>query len=90
MTAKRFTLRNSNAVSSNYPSQRVYDNKLKRELYNSEIVDLLNELHEENEFLKSNYKDLVQFVKSKGYTLKDFISFIREFQSVGVNKEDWE
>lgn len=58
MSEKRFTLRNSNAVSSNYPSQRVYDNKLKRELYNSEIVDLLNELSDENNILNKNEDDL--------------------------------
>ena len=55
-----------------------------------DLTQLLNDLHEENEFLKSNYKDLVQFVKSKGYTLKDFIDFIGQFQSIGVNKEAWE
>ena len=52
MNEKRFIIKNSNTVSSNYPSERVYDNKVKRDLYNSEIVIMLNKLWEENEQLR--------------------------------------
>ena len=55
-----------------------------------DIVDLLNELHEENEGLKIDNKQLVQFIMSKGYELKDYLAFIGQFQSIGVKKEDWE
>ncbi|HIH34890.1 MAG TPA: hypothetical protein HA255_00410 [Methanosphaera sp.] len=53
------------------------------------ICDMLDELHEEKEWLEINNKDLVSFIKSKGYTLKDFIKYLGQFRSVGVNKEDW-
>ena len=44
MSEKRFILKRSNAISSNYClGERVYDTVLKKELYNLEIVDLLNE-----------------------------------------------
>lgn len=52
MSEQRFIIKNSNTVSSNYPSERVYDNKVKRDLYNSEIVIMLNKLWEENEQLR--------------------------------------
>ena len=55
-----------------------------------QLVDKLNNLHEENQSLKFDNKELIRFIKSKGYTLKDYIEFIGQFQSVGVNKEDWE
>ena len=56
----------------------------------SEIFcDKLNELHDEKELLEMNNKDLVSFIKSKGYTLKDFLKYVGQFKSVGVNKEDW-
>ena len=91
MTEKRFTIicdDNTEFIMQTKLLLPIYDNKERLSL--KTCYDLLNELHEENEFLKSNYKDLVQFVKSKGYTLKEFISFIGQFQNVGVNKEDWE
>ena len=53
------------------------------------LCELLNELHEEKEWLEMNNKDLVSFIKSKGYTLKDFLKYVGQFRSVGVNKEDW-
>lgn len=56
MSEKRFIIKNSNTVSSNYPSERVYDNKVKRDLYNSEIVIMLNKLWEENEQLRMKLK----------------------------------
>ena len=60
MSEKRFIIKNSNTVSSNYPSERVYDNKVKRDLYNSEIVIMLNKLWEENEQLRKDCTILVQ------------------------------
>ena len=68
----------------------VGENYTDRPLRNDEIVDLLNELHEENEGLKIDNKQLVQFIMSKGYELKDYLAFIGQFQSIGVKKEDWE
>ena len=56
MSEQRFIIKNSNTVSSNYPSERVYDNKVKRDLYNSEIVIMLNKLWEENEQLRQQMK----------------------------------
>ena len=53
-----------------------------------EVCPLLNELHEENQSLKIDNKELIRFITSKGYTLKDYVNFIGQFQSVGVNKED--
>lgn len=58
MSEKRFIIKNSNTVSSNYPSERVYDNKVKRDLYNSEIVIMLNKLWEENEQLRQQLKTI--------------------------------
>ena len=91
MTEKRFTVKDDVGMLD-VACANIFDNGEfigTVPLFDAEkFVELLNELHEENEFLKSNYKELVQFVKSKGYTLKDFISFIGQFQSVGVNKED--
>lgn len=60
MSEKRFIIKNSNTVSSNYPSERVYDNKVKRDLYNSEIVIMLNKLWEENGQLKQENNFLKQ------------------------------
>lgn len=60
MSEKRFIIKNSNTVSSNYPSERVYDNKVKRDLYNSEIVIMLNKLWEENEQLRQENNFLKQ------------------------------
>ena len=53
------------------------------------LCELLNGLHEEKEWLEINNKDLVSFIKSKGHTLKDFLKYLGQFRSVGVNKEDW-
>lgn len=53
MSEKRFILKRSNAISSNYClGERVYDTVLKKELYNLEIVDLLNELKEERNYFE--------------------------------------
>lgn len=59
MNKKRFILKRSNVISSNYPfGERVYDTRLKRELYYSEIVDVLNILDEVVESLKRENSDL--------------------------------
>ena len=47
-----------------------------------EVVDLLNEQHEENIELKHDNKRLVKFIMSKGYTLKDYLDWLQ--------KEVWE
>ena len=52
------------------------------------ILDELNALHEENQALKYDNKELINFIKSKGYTLKDYCDYIKQFASVGINKED--
>ena len=78
---KRFTLEETDW------SYRIRDNGAIMKI--PKIVDLLNDLNEEKEWLEINNKDLVSFIKSKGYTLKDFLKYIGRFRSVGVNKEDW-
>ncbi len=59
-------------------------------IIDDDLLSLLNELHEKNQSLKFDNKELIRFITSKGYTLQDYIKFIGQFQSVGVNKEDWE
>lgn len=81
MTEKRF----SRHIDFFIDNKRTSDKLMNMD----EVVDLLNEQHEEIEFLKVNNKELVQFIKSKGYTLKEFIKYIGQFSSVGINKEDW-
>ena len=59
MNEKRFILKKTTAISSNYPQGgRVYDTRLGRELYYSEIVDELNILDEVVESLKRENSDL--------------------------------
>lgn len=81
------------------------DNKRFKEMYKNEwdfvdtetrkpysycdCINLLNELNDEKDWLEMNNKDLVSFIKSKGYTLNDFLKYVGQFSSVGVNKEDW-
>lgn len=66
------------------------DNGTDLRFYSHEFEDFLNELNDEKEWLEMNNKDLVSFIKSKGYTLKDFLKYVGQFSSVGVNKEDLE
>ena len=57
MSEKRYILKKTNTISTNYPtSAQVYDTVLKRELYDSEIVDLLNNLVEERDYWKKKYE----------------------------------
>lgn len=79
MSEKRFIIKNSNTVSSNYPSERVYDNKVKRDLYNSEIVIMLNKLWEENEHLRQMIKENV-FQRYREGSLADL-----EFKSIAYD-----
>lgn len=59
MDEKRFILKKTTAISSNYPQgERVYDTRLERELYYSEIVDMLNILDRVVESLKRENSDL--------------------------------
>lgn len=59
MDEKRFILKKTTAISSNYPQgERVYDTRLERELDYSEIVDVLNILERVVESLKRENSDL--------------------------------
>lgn len=59
MDEKRFILKKTTAISSNYPQgERVYDTILERELDYSEIVDVLNILERVVESLKRENSDL--------------------------------
>ena len=82
MTAERFMIDDAGTLIDMH-TRDTFD-------YVSDVVTLLNELHEENQSLKFDNKELIRFITSKGYTLQDYIKFIGQFQSVGVNKEDWE
>lgn len=56
---KRFILKRSTAISLSYLlGERIYDTILKKELNNSEIVDVLNILDEVVESLKRENSDL--------------------------------
>ena len=56
---KRFILKKTTAISSNYPQgERVYDTRLERELDYPDIVDVLNILDEVVESLKRENSDL--------------------------------
>ena len=72
MSEQRFIIKNSNTVSSNYPSERVYDNKVKRDLYNSEIVIMLNKLWEENEQLRHELDSLTGCYCADNKEFKDY------------------
>ena len=82
MTAKRFMVDDAGTLIDMH-TRDTFD-------YVSDVCSLLNELYEENQSLKFDNKELIRFITSKGYTLKDYIEFIGQFQSVGVNKEDLE
>ena len=78
MTEKRFTLvldedygdvLNDNITGDAYGFEREY---------RISIVELLNMLHEENQELKHDNKRLVKFIMSKGYTLKDYLDWLKE------------
>lgn len=57
MSDKRYILKKTNATSSNYPTcERIYDTVLKRELYDFEIVNLLNNLVEQRDYWKQKYE----------------------------------
>lgn len=59
MNEKKFILKKTTAISSNYPQgERVYDTRLERELCYSEIVDVLNILDGVVESLKRENSDL--------------------------------
>lgn len=89
MTEKRFTY-DSKTVSIFKDGEFWLDGNVDTACNHSEICKELNRLHEENQALKFDNKELIRFITSKGYTLQDYIKFIGQFQSVGVNKEDWE
>lgn len=60
MSEKRFILKKTTAITSNYPQgERVYDTRLERELYYPEIVDCLNEQQEQIEQLHLAIDDLL-------------------------------
>lgn len=86
MTAKRFGY----GAGVNWQEDVIIDYETEKSYNFYEVGKLLNELHEENQSLKFDNKELIRFITSKGYTLQDYIKFIGQFQSVGVNKEDWE
>ena len=65
-----------------------------RKLNANDVVDLLNELHDENEQLKkelkrcrdwlnsdkNDYQLTLAFIKSKGYSLKDVLEYEKELK----------
>ena len=57
---------------------KITDNTNDEDIGMIKASDLLNELHEDNEWLELNNRELVDFIKSKGYSLKDFIDYIGE------------
>ena len=71
MTEKRFTIGNVLTKCSG-----LRDNG-KLMTFN-EVVDVLNEQHEENLELKHDNKRLVKFIMSKGYNLKDYLDWLKE------------
>lgn len=104
MTEKRFVQK---FEDNNYEDVMVTDNQQNKVLYNDEILDMMNKLHEENQQLKILTKPvqdtiieeftitkedlsnnqriteltnhaLTEFIKSKGYTLKEVNQFIKE------------
>ena len=61
MSDKRYILKKTNTISSNHPtSERIYDTILEKELYDSEIVDLVNNIVEERDYWKGKYEKVVQ------------------------------
>ena len=86
LTKKRFTIEDDLFIREK-TTQIVMEIPFKEDCKN--MCELLNALHEEKEWLEINNKELVNFIKSKGYTLKDFLDYLGQFASVGVNKEDW-
>lgn len=45
-----------------------------------ENIRLLNELAEENQHLEYDNKRMVKFIMSKGYGLKDYLDFCKEYK----------
>ena len=45
-----------------------------------DVVDMLNELSEENQHLNYDNKRMVKFIMSKGYGLKDYLDFCKEYK----------
>ena len=83
MTEKRFTLDNAECdcifIDDNHinKSYTIINDKIKeKDLL--EVVDLLNEQYEENLELKHDNKRLVKFIMSKGYSLKDYLDWLKE------------
>lgn len=44
------------------------------------VCDLLNELSKENQHLNYDNKRMVKFIMSKGYGLKDYLDFCKEYK----------
>ncbi len=56
------------------PKIRDYD----EEMSCTEVCDLLNKFYEENKELKADNKRMVKFIMSKGYTLKDYLDWLKD------------
>ena len=46
----------------------------------NDVIDVLNELSEENQHLNYDNKRMVKFIMSKGYGLKDYLDFCKEYK----------
>ena len=60
MTEKRFVRK---FEENNYEDVMVTDNQKNKVLYNDEIFDMLNELYEENQQLKSKLEEILQTIE---------------------------
>lgn len=69
-------------------SEKEFDEKVQYEDYQAfedsmageEVVNTLNNLHEENLHLNYDNKRMVKFIMSKGYGLKDYLDFCKEYK----------
>lgn len=60
MAEKRFVRK---FEENNYEDVMVTDNQKNKVLYNDEIFDMLNELYEENQQLKSKLEEILQTIE---------------------------
>ena len=75
MTEKRFVF----DPSINHFQDTLTDQEYSE--YNlDDVVDMLNELSEENQHLNYDNKRMVKFIMSKGYGLKDYLDFCKEYK----------
>lgn len=70
MTAKRFTETLSTGIVTDHVTGKEYNCEMR---IDDKLLELLNELHEENQYFKLKFRDMLEFIRKKGAVTKSDI-----------------